>query len=113
LRAAGSISRGRWPVSSSKKVASYSSFSSSLSYEITPTISGGLEYYGGIGPVTAFDPLRRQQQPLFPVLDLNLGPQWECNFGVGFGLTPATDRLLVKLIVGYRFGLGSGGRKGS
>jgi hypothetical protein len=39
------------------------------------------------------------------VLDLNLGPQWECNVGVGFGLTPATDRLLVKLIVGYRFGL--------
>jgi len=46
------------------------------------------------------------------VIDLNLGPQWECNFGVGFGLTPATDRLLVKLIVGYRFGLGSGGHKG-
>ena len=83
-----------------------------VSYALTPTISGGLEYYGGLGPVTAFDPLRQQQQQLFPVVDLNLGPQWECNVGVGFGLTPATDRLLVKVIVGYRFGLGSGGHTG-
>ena len=83
-----------------------------VSYALTPTISGGLEYYGGLGPVTAFDPLRQQQQQLFPVVDLNLGPQWECNVGVGVGLTPATDRLLVKVIVGYRFGLGSGGHTG-
>jgi hypothetical protein len=26
------------------------------------------------------------------------GRNSKCNFGVGFGLTPATDRLLVKLI---------------
>ncbi len=71
-----------------------------------------VKYYGGIGPVTAFDPLRRQQQLLFPVIEINHGPQWECNFGVGFGLTPATDRLMVKLIVGYRLALGSGGHRG-
>jgi len=74
-----------------------------LSYAFLPKVSAGLEYYGGIGPVTAFDPLRKQQHLLFPVLDLDLGPQWECNFGVGIGLTPETDRLLVKLILGYRF----------
>jgi hypothetical protein len=74
-----------------------------LSYAILPKVSAGLEYYGGLGPVTAFDPLRKQQHLLFPVLDLDLGPQWECNVGVGIGLTPATDRLLVKLILGYRF----------
>jgi hypothetical protein len=44
--------------------------------------------------------------------DPNPGPQWECNFGVGFGLTPATDRLLVQVIVGYRLALGSGGHRG-
>jgi hypothetical protein len=74
-----------------------------VSYAILPKVSAGLEYYGGIGPVTAFDPLRKQQHLVFPVLDLDLGPQWECNFGVGIGLTPETDRLLVKLILGYRF----------
>ena len=73
------------------------------SYAITPKINAGLEYYGEIGPVTAFDPLRKQQHLLFPVLDVDLGPRWECNVGVGIGLTAETDRLLVKLILGYRF----------
>jgi hypothetical protein len=44
------------------------------------------------------------------VLDLDLGPRWEFNFGVGAGLTPSTDRLIVKLILGYRFDLSSGSR---
>jgi len=38
------------------------------------------------------------------VLDVDLGPRWEFNLGVGVGLTPATDRLIVKAILGYRFG---------
>jgi len=71
-----------------------------------------LEYYGDLGPLRGFDPPSQQQHLLFPVVDLNLGPQWEYNFGVGFGLTHATDRLLVKLILGYRFDLGSGWTRG-
>ncbi len=80
-----------------------------VSYDATKTMTAGLEYYGSLGPVTAFDPLKQQQHLLFPVIDLNLGPRWEFNAGVGFGLTPSTDRLLLKLIIGYRFGHGSGG----
>src|SRR5262249_31061305 len=83
-----------------------------ISSEITSKMSGGLEYYGEIGPVRAFDPLSTQQHLLFPVVDLNLGPQWECNVGLGFGLTHATDRFLVKLIRGYRFDVGSGWTRG-
>jgi hypothetical protein len=37
------------------------------------------------------------------VVDLNLGPRWELNAGVGFSLTPSTDSYLLKLILGYRF----------
>jgi hypothetical protein len=33
-----------------------------------------------------------------------LGPRWEFNLGVGAGLTSATDRLIVKVILGYWFG---------
>lgn len=80
------------------------------SYDVTSLVTAGLEYYGGIGPVTAFDPVKQQQHLLFPALDLNLGPRWEFNFGVGFGLTPSTDRLLLKLILGYRFNVGAGSR---
>ena len=74
-----------------------------ISYDFTPKISGGLEYYASLGPLSGFDPLKEQRQQIFPVIDLNLGPQWEFNFGVGFGLTGSTDRLLVKMILGYGF----------
>jgi len=74
-----------------------------VGYEITPKISGGFEYYASLGPISGFLPLREQQQQIFPVIDLNLGPRWEFNFGVGFGLTASTDRLIVKMILGYRF----------
>src|SRR5207244_2009790 len=75
-----------------------------VSYDITPTVSDGLEYYGALDPLSAFDAVVRQQHKLFPVVDLDIGPRWEFNFGVGFGLTRSTDSLSVKLILGYRFG---------
>ena len=76
-----------------------------VSYGVTPRVALGLEYYGAVGPVSGFNSLSQQQHQLYPVLDLDLGPRWECNFGVGAGLTPSTDRLIVKLILGYRFDL--------
>jgi len=78
-----------------------------VSYEITPKVSGGLEYYGSVGPLTGFDPPTEQQHQLFPVIDLNLGPQWEFNLGAGVGLTRSTDPLIIKMILGYRFGIDS------
>jgi hypothetical protein len=73
-----------------------------FSYEFAPKISGGLEYYGSMGRVTGFDPLSQQHQ-IIPVVDLNLAPQWEINFGVGIGVTRSTDQLIAKMILGYRF----------
>lgn len=74
-----------------------------FSYDFTPKIAGGLEYYGALGPVTGFDPLKDQQQQVFPAIDLNLSPRWEFNFGVGVGMTHGTDHLIAKMILGYRF----------
>ena len=74
-----------------------------ISYDFTKKITGGLEYYGATGPATHSDPIQEQHHQLFPSLDLNVSPNWEFNFGVGFGLTPATDHLIVKCIVGRRF----------
>ncbi len=74
-----------------------------FSYDFTKKIAGGLEYYGALGPVTSFDPVRDQQQQIFPVIDLNLAPQWEINFGLGVGVTRSTDHLIAKFILGYRF----------
>ena len=74
-----------------------------FSYDFTPKISGGLEYYGSVGPATGFDPVSQQQHQIFPAVDLNRAPQWEINFGVGVGMTRSTDHLIAKMILGYRF----------
>ncbi len=74
-----------------------------FSYDVTRKVAAGLEYYGSLGPVSGFDPLREQQQQIFPTLDLNLAPQWEINLGAGIGMTRSTDHLILKLILGYRF----------
>ena len=74
-----------------------------VSYDITKKVTGGFEYYGATGPATEFDPLAQQEHQIFPTIDLNLSPKWEVNLGVGWGLTPATDHLIVKCIIGRRF----------
>jgi hypothetical protein len=82
-----------------------------VGYDFTKIINAGFEYYGTLGPLSGFDPVAQQQHQIVPSLDLNLGPDWEFNFGVAFGVTHATDRLLVKMILGRRFG--AGGARGS
>jgi hypothetical protein len=74
-----------------------------VSYNFTKRIAGGLEYYASYGPITDFDPLRQQQQQFFPSIDVDFGPRWEFNFGVGVGTTASTDHLIVKCIIGRRF----------
>lgn len=74
-----------------------------LSYEFTKKASGGIEYYGDYGNVRHIKSLHDQQQQIFAVADLDLSPQWEINLGAGIGPTAATDRWLIKGIVGRRF----------
>jgi hypothetical protein len=74
-----------------------------FSYDFTKKITGGLEYYGSVGPATDFDPIHLQEHQIYPAIDLNLSPKWEINFGVGVGLTGSTDHLIAKTIIGYRF----------
>lgn len=73
-----------------------------VTLDVGRVVTVGLEYYGGFGPIDGFDPPDAQSQQLFPVVWLHVAPEWEINAGAGFGLTPATDRLTAKLIVGRR-----------
>lgn len=75
-----------------------------VGYDITKKVQAGFEYYGAVGPLNAFFPTGQQEQDFFPDFDLNLSPNWEFNFGVGIGATHDTDHLIVKMILGYRFG---------
>jgi hypothetical protein len=72
------------------------------SYAVSTKCSLGLEYYGDLGPLNRFEKLPEQNHALFAVADLYLDPKWEINFGPGFGLTKATDGLVMKLILGRR-----------
>jgi hypothetical protein len=74
-----------------------------FSYDFTKKIAGGLEYYASYGSLAGFDSLRNQQQQFFSAIDVDFGPQWEFNFGVGIGTTHSTDHLIVKCIIGRRF----------
>ncbi len=77
--------------------------SAKISFELTKVAAVGAEYYTSLGTISHFSRWNEQQHQIMPVLDLNLSPRWEFNFGVGFGLTRSTDDLLVKLILGRRF----------
>jgi hypothetical protein len=74
-----------------------------VGFDVTKVITVGVEYYTDLGQVGAFSNTNDQEHQIFPTLDLNLSPDWEFNFGVGFGLTRSTDDLVVKLILGRRF----------
>ncbi|HET7789393.1 MAG TPA: hypothetical protein VFK78_01200 [Gemmatimonadales bacterium] len=71
-------------------------------FDVTKQVTLGVEYYGAMGPLSGFDPAAEQEQQVFPALDLNLSPDFEFNLGLGFGLTRATDRFIIKMITGYR-----------
>jgi hypothetical protein len=77
--------------------------SAKISVDVTKLVSLGVEYYASLGTIDRIDTWNEQQHQIFPALDLNFSPDWEFNFGVGFGLTKSTDGVIVKLILGRRF----------
>ncbi len=73
-----------------------------LSYAVWKNSALGFEYYGDMGPVTNFDQGPQQNHALFIAYDLLNNVDWELNIGAGFGLTPATDPFVFKIITGRR-----------
>jgi hypothetical protein len=61
-----------------------------------------LEYYGDLGQVGDFPALSQQSHQIYAVTDFKLG-KFDIDLGIGYGLTPGSDRLLVKTIIGYAF----------
>jgi len=73
-----------------------------VAYKLDSDLFVGLEYYADLGEIGNFKPLVEQQHTLFAVTDFKLGV-FGVNFGVGYGLTPASDRFVVKTIAAYAF----------
>jgi hypothetical protein len=74
-----------------------------VSYDVSKVVALGPEYYGSTGPFFHYDAFHLQQHQIFAAIDLNTDPDWEFNGGVGYGLTPGTERLIFKIIIGRRF----------
>ena len=65
-------------------------------------VFAGFEYYADLGEIGNFKKLSDQSHTLFAVTDFKAGV-FDVNFGVGYGLTQASDRWVVKTIIGYAF----------
>ena len=59
----------------------------------------GIEYYTDLGPLQNWSPFNEQQHNIYAVVDFKIG-RFDVNAGVGYGLTPGSDRLMAKMIIG-------------
>lgn len=71
-------------------------------YTCFTNVALGIEYYGDLGSINQFESLPQQNHAIFIAADMLNNPRWELNAGAGFGLTPATDNFLFKIIVGRK-----------
>lgn len=62
----------------------------------------GIEYYADYGKIGDFLPAAQQSQQLFAVADFKVS-KLDVELGAGYGLTPGSDRLIFKIILGYAF----------
>jgi hypothetical protein len=75
---------------------------SRIAYNFSETWAAALEHYADYGRLNNFEPLRRQQQLLFAVVDHKSDPL-SVEFGIGHGFTAASDPLVLKLILSRDF----------
>lgn len=75
-----------------------------LGYELNRRLNVSLEYYGAVGPLGDLLPTDEQVHQLYPGGDLKFGDNIIVNFGIGFGVTEAGNRLVYKMRIGYLFG---------
>jgi hypothetical protein len=71
-------------------------------HDLAPGFALGAEYYDDVGTLANRLPRDQQNRTLFAVMEIER-KTWSLNFGVGRGLTAATDDWTVKAIVGFSF----------
>jgi hypothetical protein len=77
--------------------------SGQISYDLFSWVTPALEYYGDMGAIEHLPSVQDQQHFLVPALNFFLIPQLELNFGVGIGVTRASNGVFIKSIVGWAF----------
>jgi hypothetical protein len=72
--------------------------SARLAYNVSKTWAVAAEVYSDYGVIKQFLPFEQQSQQLFAVVDYK-SEDFNIEAGVGFGLTPASDRMVAKLMI--------------
>ncbi len=68
----------------------------------------GLEYYSSLGPIAHPSPIHDQEHYLYEIFNLLSVEHLELNAGIGEGLTPSSNPVVFKVIVGWSFARESG-----
>src|SRR5258706_191888 len=71
-------------------------------HDVGHELALGVEYYNDIGTLANRLPRDQQGRTLYAGMEVER-KTWSLNFGVGHGVTPATDNWTVKAIVGISF----------
>jgi hypothetical protein len=69
-----------------------------LDFSLSESWTIAAEEYDDFGELRGFLPASQQSHQLYAVVDHEMGPV-SVEFGAGFGLTPASDKLTLKLIL--------------
>lgn len=77
--------------------------SGEIEYDLCRWVTPALEYYGDMGALKVLPGVQSQQHFLVPTANLHIVENLELNFGIGFGLTRASNGTFLKSIVGWTF----------
>lgn len=77
--------------------------SAKIARSVATGVATGIEYYSELGAINHFDTYNEQRRTLYWAVDIDRKP-WNINFGIGRGLTQATDRWTVKMIIDIPLG---------
>jgi hypothetical protein len=75
---------------------------SRVAYNFSESWAVAIEHYADYGRLSHFEPISRQQQTLFAVIDYKGNPV-AVEFGIGHGFTAASDALVLKMILSRDF----------
>jgi hypothetical protein len=78
-------------------------------YRLSPNLQPAIEFFGDIGQIRQPDAWRDQEHYISPVLFGRLAQRLKVLMGLAFGLTRASDPVILRLGVEYEFTWPSGG----
>jgi hypothetical protein len=76
--------------------------SARIAYNAAPSLAVAIEHYADFGALRRFDPGEKREHNLFGVVDV-ARRYFDLEAGIGFGVTRASDKLILKTIIAHTF----------